>query len=89
MIVARPIMDDVIALATPWIAVEVKRVGSGSALREGIGQALVYSVKYDFVVVLAIDVTPDGGLKSSMNAPLERSFLELLWERHNARFAIV
>ena len=39
------------------IAVEVKRGQSGSAIREGIGQALVYAASqdFDFVNYLFID----------------------------------
>jgi hypothetical protein len=73
------------------IAVEVKRGESGYALREGLGQSLVYAScdKFDFVAYLFVDISRDKKILNAMTNPLDKSFIESLWEHHNIKFAIV
>ena len=80
--------DFEVLLPNTSIAVEVKLVGAGQGVREGLGQALVYSRKYDFVILLAIDVTRSGSFKESLLQESERVFIDSLWDLHNIRVAV-
>ena len=73
------------------IAVEVKRGESGSAIREGLGQSLVYGSceDFDFVVYLFIDISRDKKIKDSLARDIDSTFIESLWDNHNIRFAVV
>lgn len=81
--------DFEVSLRGTEIAIEVKRIDSGGAVREGIGQAIVYAQKYDFVIFLAIDITPDQAVRTAVEDMREQAFLQRIWELHNVRFAIV
>lgn len=73
------------------IAVEVKLGEAGTAVREGIGQSLVYacSTDYDFVVYLLIDTSKDKKIRKSLESDVERRFVEGLWQNYNVRFSVV
>ncbi len=73
------------------IAVEVKRGESGSAIREGVGQSLVYAAAedFDFVVYLFVDTSKDKKILESLARDRERAFVTNLWERNNVRFSVV
>ena len=49
--------DFVVKIDKLKVAVEVKKGESGSSLREGIGQSLVYASAFDFVVYLYVDIS--------------------------------
>lgn len=72
-----------------WIAVEVKRGESGSAVREGLGQALVYSHEFDFVVYLFVDTSRDKKIVASLSGAEEHRLVERLWNHDNIRFEVV
>lgn len=73
------------------IAVEVKRGENGSAVREGIGQSLVYacSKDFDFVVYVFVDTSKDKKIREATLEPREQAFIESLWAEYNVRFAVV
>ena len=77
--------DFVVQLAQIRIAVEVKRGEAGAAVREGLGQSLVYAASsdFDFVVYLFIDVSKDKKILRSLENENDRAFIDSLWEDYN------
>lgn len=76
------------------IAIEIKRGESGAAVREGLGQCLVYASEYDFVIYTFVDISKDKKILRSIEADLpefekEKSLIESLWENYNIRFSII
>ena len=71
------------------IAVEVKRGESGAAVREGLGQSIVYSTEFDFVCYVFVDVSKDKKVKRSIGGDAETSIVHSLWDRYNIRFDVV
>ena len=71
------------------VAIEVKRGDNGASIREGIGQSIVYSTKYDFVVYLFIDINKNKCIKNSLGDPHEQQFIKMLWDRHNIKFIVI
>lgn len=70
------------------VAFEVKRyTGSSSTLQQIIGQSIIYTQWYGFVVVFIADVTEQGTLANRLNAdPLHKDdqwLLSQLWWFHN------
>ncbi len=81
--------DYVVDMENLRIAIEVKSGDSGSGIRNGLGQALVYSTDYDFVIYLMIDTSRDSAIANSANNDPERSLIERLWFSHNIRMVLV
>ena len=83
--------DFVVRIDRQNIAVEIKRGESGSAIREGIGQSLVYagSEDFDFVVYLFVDTSKDKKVLRSLDKSLDRAFVDSLWTHYNVRFDVV
>ena len=81
--------DFVVKIDKLSVAVEVKKGETGSSLREGIGQSLVYSSAFDFVVYLYVDISKDKKIRDSMNGKKEQELINDLWESHNALFQVV
>ena len=73
------------------IAVEVKRGQAGSAIREGVGQSLVYAASsdFDFVVYLFVDTSKDKKVQRAVQKDLDSAFVESLWNNYNVRFEVV
>lgn len=71
------------------IAIEFKRGSSGSGLREGFGQSIIYSTAYDFVIYMFIDTSDEGKIRNGATAVTEQKFLDNLWNNFNVKFAIV
>ena len=71
------------------IAVEIKRGSTGSSIREGIGQSIVYSQMYDFVVYLYIDTSKNKVILNSMNDKTESNVVKSLWTQSNVMFDVV
>lgn len=71
------------------IGVEIKRGDDGSSIREGLGQSLVYSTEYDFVVYLFIDISSDKKIGRSYNGQEEKQMVKSLWENYNIWFDVV
>lgn len=70
------------------IALEIKKGQSGHDIRTGIGQAMVYVKKYDFIIYLFIDTSKDGKIHNSLSEEFEEFMLEELWS-YNIRLATV
>lgn len=81
--------DYEILLRDVRIALEVKRGDSGTEVRAGIGQAIVYSQMYDFVIYLMIDASDHRTIAQSLDGDREKLFLERLWDEHNVRLIVV
>ena len=70
------------------IAIEFKKGESGNSLRSGIGQSLVYSTNYDFVMYLFIDTSKDQRIKNSQTGTKEAQLMTDLWNRYNIKFTV-
>jgi len=81
--------DFVVKIDKLRVAVEVKKGESGHSLREGIGQSLVYSSEFDFVVYLYVDISKDKKIRDSMSGPREQELINDLWDSHNVLFKVV
>lgn len=81
--------DFVVNLDNCSIGVEIKRGGAGSSVRDGLGQSLVYSQVYDFVLYCFVDTSADRRILNSMRLGPERRLLESLWANHNIRFVVI
>lgn len=71
------------------IAIEFKVGDKGSDLRCGIGQSMIYSTHYDFVVCLMIDTTEDKRILNSRGGVNETNFVDLLWNKFNIKFTVI
>lgn len=71
------------------IAVEIKRGDSGQAVRDGLGQSLVYSSAYEFVAFLFVDTSRDGRIARSTQLAPEAAFIQQLWANHNIQFSVI
>lgn len=72
------------------IAIEIKRGDTGEAVRDGIGQSVVYSAcGFDFVVLLFVDTSKEGKILSSITGDKEARFIEQLWFEHNVLMSII
>ena len=71
------------------IAIEVKKGSRGSDLRNGFGQCLIYSTKYDFVMYLFVDTSDDKRIKNSYYSDKEYQFSTSMWENYNVMFDVV
>ncbi|MCP3993475.1 MAG: hypothetical protein GY722_00205 [bacterium] len=81
--------DFEIRVADMLIAVEVKVGKTGQAIREGLGQSVVYARKYDFVIYLFADTSKTRALKNSTKKKRERKIIDDFWAFHNTRLVIV
>ena len=70
------------------IAIEFKKGESGNSLRSGIGQSLVYSTNYDFVMYLFIDTSKDQRIKNAQTSTNEAELMTDLWNRYNIKFIV-
>lgn len=71
------------------IAIEIKRGKDGSELRSGIGQSLVYSTQFDFVIYIFVDITSGYDIRNSVGAEKEKGLIDGLWEEYNIAFKVV
>ena len=71
------------------VAVEVKKGDSGSSIRDGIGQSLVYSSHYGFVVYLCIDISIDKKIRDAIHLPVESEMIKTMWDRFNIKLEVV
>jgi len=81
--------DYVVELDGIRTAIEIKCDDSGSGIREGLGQALVYSTNYDFVILLFIDTSKGSTIAHSVLDKNEKSIIESLWRDYNIRFELI
>lgn len=71
------------------IAIEVKKGNRGSSLREGFGQAIIYSTSFDFVLYQFIDTSEDNRIKNGSSAITEQAFLNNIWDNFNIKFIVI
>ena len=71
------------------IAVEIKRGESGSEVRDGIGQSMVYATHFDFVVYLFIDTSRDKKIKASIKNAVEARLVHTLWQDFNIKLSVI
>jgi hypothetical protein len=84
--------DHVISRRGFTIAIEVKRYNNhSSTLRDTVGQAVIYSQAYGFVIVFIADVTKKGTLARHLNVERlderDEQLLSELWWYHNTLVA--
>ena len=71
------------------IAIELKIGGGGGSLRGGIGQSLIYSMDYDFVIYLLVDSSKERRVKSNSTGKSESYLIQSIWEKYNIKLVIV
>ena len=80
------IKDDVSSIN---IAIEIKRGDQGQAIREGIGQSIVYSAEFDFVSYLFVDISEDKKILNSMELNRESELVYSLWNNYNIWLGVI
>lgn len=81
--------DAVLDLGDMRIAIEIKKGNAGTAVRSGLGQALLYAHNYDFVVYFFVDTTDGLNIKNSVGGVKEQEIIKQLWDQNNVRFVVV
>jgi len=81
--------DMVVEYKDVSVAIKFKKGSTGSSVREGLGQSLIYSNNYDFTIYLYIDVSKDKRIKKAVELTAENSFRNELWKRYNIRFDVI
>lgn len=71
------------------IAIEIKKGQNGESLRSGIGQSIVYSQKYDFVLYFFVDTSDAASIKSAYSGVDEGNLINSLWKNYNIKFFVV
>jgi hypothetical protein len=71
------------------ICVEIKKGSNASSLREGFGQGIIYSSRYDFCILVFIDTSNDKHILNSENCIKEQKIIKKLWKDFNIMFDIV
>lgn len=71
------------------VAIEFIKGDRGSDLREAIGQSMIYSTAYDFVMCVFLDSTDDKRIKGGSSSITEHYFLNNLWDNFNVKFTLV
>ncbi len=84
----RNIADYLVNIEGMQIALEVERGEDGKSVRDGLGQSLVYSTDYDFVIYLLIDVTKEEKILKSLENIKEQRLIGSLWENHNVLLVV-
>ena len=81
--------DAVLDLGDIRIAIEIKKGNAGTAVRSGLGQALLYAHEYDFTIYFFVDTTPGMNIKNSVTGKKEQEIVKQLWNQNNVRFVVV
>ena len=81
--------DFVVNMKNYNIAIEIKRGKNGSDLRSGLGQCVVYSKCYDYVVYLFVDTSSDKRIRDSLTQKKEKEIVDDLWKSYNVLFDCV
>jgi hypothetical protein len=80
--------DMVVEMNDVKIAIEFKKGKRGSDLRAGIGQSLIYSTHYDFVLYLFVDITDDKRIQNAQGGVNELGLTGELWDNYNIKFIV-
>lgn len=81
--------DFMVVIDDTRVAIEIKRGDSGQHVREGIGQAIVYSAHFDFTCCVIVDSSKDKKIKNSLGETNESLVLATLWDSFNITIAAV
>jgi hypothetical protein len=81
--------DFMVVIDDTRVAIEIKRGDSGQHVREGIGQAIVYAVHFDFTCCVIVDSSKDKKIRNSLRDTAEGLVLERLWDSFNIKIAAV
>lgn len=81
--------DAILDLNDFRIGIEIKKGDGGSSLRNGLGQCLLYSSEFDFVLYLFVDITPNQNIQKSIKGQREKDIIDDLWNNHNVMFDII
>ena len=81
--------DAVLKVNDLTIAIEIKKGKDGSSIRSGIGQSIIYSKNYDFVIFVYVDISEGRNIKNSVTATKEQEVINELWENYNVKFVVV
>lgn len=68
---------------------EIKKGKNSQALRSGLGQSLLYSTRFDFVIYFFVDTSDTGDIKNGQSADEERLLIKSLWDNYNIKFQII
>lgn len=71
------------------IAIEIKKGKNGESLRSGIGQSIVYSQKYDFVLYFFVDISEGANIRSAYTGTSEEILIQSLWNNYSIKFFVV
>ncbi|MBA7662699.1 hypothetical protein ES703_70730 [subsurface metagenome] len=71
------------------IAFEIKQGDDSRAFRAGIGQSIVYSTQYDFVLYFFVDTTAGGDIENAQSGEKEAQLTKSLWDVYNIKFVVV
>ena len=71
------------------VAIEIKKGNNGASIREGIGQSIVYSSIYDFVIYLFVDTSKDKRILNSIVSDRESNLIQKLWQENNILFGVI
>ncbi|MFA5618284.1 MAG: hypothetical protein WDK95_15750 [Syntrophorhabdaceae bacterium] len=71
------------------LVIEIKKGDKGTDIRAGIGQSLIYSQKYDFVLFVFVDTSPERTIRNAVTAEEEKSLINSLWDNYNIRFRVL
>jgi len=81
--------DMVVEFPKYRIGIEVKKGNAGGVVREGIGQSIVYSTVFDFVICLVVDTSNDKKILNSVKSDKERQVVKSLWNEYNISFNVI
>ncbi len=84
----RNIADYLVNIEGMQIALEVERGEDGKSVRDGLGQCIVYSTDYDFVIYLLIDISKEENILNSLENTKEQRLIGSLWENHNVLLVV-
>jgi len=71
------------------IAIEIKQGQKGSAIRSGLGQCVLYSSIYDFIIYVFVDQTVGSDITNTVQGDAEKKIIEQLWNDFNTKFIVV
>jgi hypothetical protein len=71
------------------LVIEIKKGAVGSDLRAGIGQALIYSQAYDFVLFVFVDTSPERAIREGATATKAKELIKSLWDMYNIKFLVM
>lgn len=68
---------------------EIKKGKKGFSIRSGIGQSIVYSTQFDFVLYFFVDTSKGRDIKNVEEGSKESAIIDSLWDDYNIKFVII